>query len=443
MRTPVSDFIERYAKSGISRFHMPGHKGKNILGIEKYDITEIYGADVLSTAEGIIEESEKNLTALYGSGKSFYITGGSTTAICAMLAMIKKPEGEKTYVLAARNVHKAFVHGSALLDIEADWLMPKESNGILSCIIGKEDVEALLSSSDGKYSAVYLTSPDYLGQMADIKEISEVCHKYGIPLLVDNAHGAYLKFLDESIHPIDLGADICCDSAHKTLPVLTGGAYLHISDKAKEFTDTAREKIALFSSTSPSYLIMKSMDMCNRYLSEIFRKELANTVERVNAIKSFLSEKGFEVYESEPLKIVINAAKAGYTGTKLSGLMRSAKMEAEFSDDDCLVLMISPKNTERDFSRLKKFFGKIKIKAEIKRNFKPLPYPVREMSVREATFKKSEMTKTKDATGKICASVTVSCPPAVPVVISGERITKEVADALLYYGIDEIKTVIG
>ncbi|MBQ2940714.1 MAG: aminotransferase class V-fold PLP-dependent enzyme [Clostridia bacterium] len=443
MRTPVSDFIERYAKSGISRFHMPGHKGKSLLGIEKYDITEIDGADVLSTAEGIIGESEKNLTSLYGSGKSFYITEGSTTAICAMLAMIKKTDGEKTHILAARNVHKAFVHGIALLDIEADWLMPKESNGILSCRVEKSEVEALLSSSDGKYSAVYLTSPDYLGQMADIKGISEVCHKYGIPLLVDNAHGAYLKFLDESIHPIDLGADICCDSAHKTLPVLTGGAYLHISDKAKEFIDTAREKIALFSSTSPSYLIMKSMDICNRYLSESFRKELAKTVERVNAIKSFLSEKGFEVYESEPLKIVINAAKSGYSGKELSEMMRCAKMEAEFSDDDYLVLMISPKNTKRDFSRLKKFFGKTEIKAEIKRDFKPLPYPVREMSVREATFKKSEVTKTKDATGKICASVTVSCPPAVPVVISGERITKEVAEALLYYGIDEIKTVIG
>ncbi len=441
MRTPVSDFIERYAKSGTSRFHMPGHKGKSLLGIEKYDITEINGADVLSTAEGIIGESEKNLTLLYGSGKSFYITEGSTTAICAMLAMIKKTDGKKTHILAARNVHKAFAHGIALLDIEADWLMPKESNGILSCIIGKEDVEALLSSSEGKYSAVYLTSPDYLGQMADIKGISEVCHKYGIPLLVDNAHGAYLKFLDESMHPIDLGADICCDSAHKTLPVLTGGAYLHISDRAKDFTSSAREKIALFSSTSPSYLIMKSMDMCNSYLSGKFPDELAKTVEQVKEIKSFLCEKGFEVYESEPLKIVINAAKSGYSGKELSEMMRSAKMEAEFSDDDYLVLMVSPKNTKRDFTRLKKFFGKIKIKAEIKRDFKPLPYPVREMSVREATFADSEITKTKDATGKICASVTVSCPPAVPVVISGERITEDVQKALLYYGIDEIKTV--
>lgn len=442
MKTPVSDFIERYAKSDFSRFHMPGHKGKGPVGIEKYDITEINGADVLSTADGIIEESESNLTALYESGKSFYITEGSTTAICAMLTMVKKPEKEKTYILAARNVHKAFVHASALLDMEVDWLMPKESGGVLSCAIDKNDVEAKLSVSEGKYSAVYLTSPDYLGQIADIKGISEVCHKHNVLLIVDNAHGAYLKFLPESVHPVDLGADICCDSAHKTLPVLTGGAYLHISERASEFISSAREKIALFSSTSPSYLTMKSLDMCNLYLDADFKEELKKTVTETEAIKEFIKGKGFFVMESEPLKVVINAVKSGYMGTELSEMMRKSKIEAEFSDDDYLVLMVSPKNTKKDFNRIKKFFGGINVKSEIKRSFKNLPYPVRETSVREAVFAKSEWIKTAMAEGRICATVTVSCPPAVPVVISGERITKEVIDALLYYGIEEIKVVV-
>ena len=442
MNSPISDFIEKYEKSVFSRFHMPGHKGKGPVGIEKYDITEIEGADVLSEAEGIIGESEKNLTSLYKSGKSFYITGGSTTAICAMLAMIKRPEEEKTYILAARNVHKAFVHASALLDIETDWIMPKDSNGILSLNITKEDVEEKLASSDKKYSAVYLTSPDYLGHITDIKGISEVTAKHNIPLLVDNAHGAYLKFLEDSLHPIDMGADICCDSAHKTLPVLTGGAYLHISSIAKHFIPSAREKIALFSSTSPSYLIMKSMDMCNSYLETDFEKELSDTVGKAEEIKKFIRKKGFCVLESEPLKIVINAAKSGYSGTELAEMMRKEKMEAEFSDEDYLVLMVSPKNSKRDFKRLKKFFEKITVREEKIRSFKALPYPLREMSIREAVFAKSEWTKTEDAEGRICASVTVSCPPAVPVVISGERITKEVKEALLYYGIDKVKTAI-
>ena len=442
MNTPISDFIESYAEKDFSRLHMPGHKGKGFVGVEKFDITEVKGADVLSDAEGIIEESEKNLSSLYGSGKSFYITQGSTTAICAMLALIKKNDGEKTFVLAARNVHKAFVHAMALLDIEADWLMPEGSDNILSCDIKAEQVEKALSSSQKKYSAVYITSPDYLGHISDVKGISEVCHKFGVPLLVDNAHGAYLKFLKESMHPLDMGADICCDSAHKTLPVLTGGAYLHIAKRAIEFAKSAREKIALFSSTSPSYLILKSMDMCNSYLDADFKEELKKTVTETEEIKAFIKGKGFFVIESEPLKVVINAVKSGYMGTELSEMMRNSKIEAEFSDDDYLVLMVSPKNTKKDFNRIKKFFGGIKVKSEIKRSFKNLPYPVRETSVREAVFAKSEWIKTAMAEGKICATVTVSCPPAVPVVISGERITKEVIDALLYYGIEEIKVVV-
>ena len=160
------------------------------------------------------------------------------------------------------------------------------------------------------------------------------------------------------------------------------------------------------------------------------------------AIKEFIKGKGFFVMESEPLKVVINAVKSGYMGTELSEMMRKSKIEAEFSDDDYLVLMVSPKNTKKDFNRIKKFFGGINVKSEIKRSFKNLPYPVRETSVREAVFAKSEWIKTAMAEGKICATVTVSCPPAVPVVISGERITKEVIDALLYYGIEEIKVVV-
>ena len=351
MNSPISDFIEKYAKSGFSRFHMPGHKGKGPVGIEKYDITEIDGADVLSEAEGIIGESENNLTSLYKSGKSFYITGGSSAAICAMLAMIKKPEGEKTYILAARNVHKAFVHALALLDIEAEWIMPENADGILSLDITKEDVEKKIAASDKKYSAVYLTSPDYLGHISDIKGISEVTAKKNIPLLVDNAHGAYLKFLEESMHPLDMGADICCDSAHKTLPVLTGGAYLHVAEKAKQFILSAREKIALFTSTSPSYLIMKSMDMCNSYLENDFKRELSDVIKKAEEIKEVIRKKGFYIMESEPLKIVVNAAKSGYRGKALSELMRKEKIEAEFSDDDYLVLMISPKNSKRDFVR--------------------------------------------------------------------------------------------
>ena len=284
MNTPIADFVKKYSESGFSRFHMPGHKGESFLGCEKYDITEINGADVLSCANGIIYESEKNASSLFKTAHTFYSTGGSTAAICAMLAL---SSGKK--ILAARNVHKSFINACALLDYEVDWLMPKEFSGVLSCEVSSSEVETKIVSSAQKPSAVYLTSPDYLGNVQDIAGISEICKKHGIPLMVDNAHGAYLGFLEKSQHPIHLGATVCCDSAHKTLPVLTGGAYLHISkDAPDEYLNIAREKLSLFSSTSPSYLILQSLDLCNAYLSDGFEEKLTECIRKINLAKEII-----------------------------------------------------------------------------------------------------------------------------------------------------------
>ena len=139
MKTPIVDFVKNYIDGGMSRFHMPGHKGEGFLGFEKFDITEIKGADVLSQAEGIIGESEENATALFGTEHSFYITQGSSAAICAMLALVKSTNG-KTTILAARNVHKAFVNACALLDMDVRWLMAQGSSGIVECMVRVEMV---------------------------------------------------------------------------------------------------------------------------------------------------------------------------------------------------------------------------------------------------------------------------------------------------------------
>ena len=268
MNTPIIDFVKEYEQKNMARFHMPGHKGKNFLGVEMYDITEIDGADVLGTADGIIAESENNASVLFGTGHTYYTTQGSTTAICAMLALVKKQNG---IILAARNVHKAFVHACALLDMDVQWLMDSGASTVLKCEVTAKTVEDKINSMAQKPVAVYLTSPDYLGNIQDIPQISKVCSKHNIPLLVDNAHGAYLGFLETSLHPIHLGATVCCDSAHKTLPVLTGGAYLHISkDAPKELIDNARASLALFSSTSPSSSFPKLVgNFSNATLAEL------------------------------------------------------------------------------------------------------------------------------------------------------------------------------
>lgn len=444
MRTPILDFVRKYRERNISRLHMPGHKGQGPLGFEELDITEIRGADVLYSPEGIILESENNASSLFGSAHSFYSAEGSTLCIKAMLRMVSEESrgGERPLILAARNAHRAFISAAALLDLDVKWLYPRVTDSLCSCPIEACDVERAISESDILPSGVYLTSPDYLGGVADIKGISEVCHKYGVPLIVDNAHGAYLKFLDVSEHPMDLGADICCDSAHKTLPVLTGGAYLHVSRSAEEkYLFGARRALSLFASTSPSYLILQSLDVCNAYLSGEYREELARTVRRVERLKERAFELGFFVVASEPLKIVFRARDVGYSGDDFADKLREMNIEPEFSDRDFTVLMVTPQNTEADLERIEKALCHIEIKEAFHGEKISVPRGKAVMSLREAVLSRSEAVSVEDAVGRICGDVCVSCPPAVPIAVSGELITRETAELLKYYGVREISVI--
>ena len=209
MNTPVADFVQRYAKAGTARLHMPGHKGRCFLGCEPWDITEIHGADTLYEAEGILAESEQNAAALFGSQRTCYSTEGSSQCIRAMLYLAVTASGSRT-VVAARNVHRAFVSAAALLDLEIRWLWPEESRSLCGCPISPAQLEETLNSLPEPPAAVYLTSPDYLGGMAQIPALAQVCHQHGTLLLVDNAHGAYLRFLQPSLHPVSY--------THLTLP---------------------------------------------------------------------------------------------------------------------------------------------------------------------------------------------------------------------------------
>ena len=444
MKTPIYDFVSSYVKRDAVRFHMPGHKGHNFLGFEAYDITEIEGADTLYSAEGIISESEDIASELFGTAHSFYSTEGSTHTIKAMLALVTSGK-KRPKILASRAAHKSFINTAAILDADVEWIYSNCASHVCSACVQADEVdEALQRSPDA--AAVYITSPDYLGGMCDVREISRVCHGYGVPLLVDNAHGAYLKFLSPSSHPILLGADMCCDSAHKTLPVLTGGAYLHISKSApREYLVSARSTLSVFASTSPSYLILQSLDLCNKYLSCDYEKRLADTVKEIEAVKKKLTEAGIAVKESEPLKIVIDAKKIGYSGTELASYLSENNIEAEFSDDEYLVLMATPENDRADFVRLYDALVALEIRPSIKEEdklFYESEKPKVAVSIREAVFSRRELIPVEDSVGRVCATPTVSCPPAVPIVVSGEVITKEAVTLLKKYRIDKIEVII-
>ena len=352
MTTPIVDFVRRYAQSGTARLHMPGHKGQSLLGCEPWDITEIRGADELYEAEGIIAQSEANATRLFGTAHTYYSTEGSSQCIRAMLclAMQGAPRtGKRPVLLAARNAHKALLYAAALLDFDIRWLWPapEDTGALCSCPVTVQALSAALEELAGQGRTpfgVYLTSPDYLGGMQDIAALSAVCDAHGVPLLVDNAHGAYLRFLPGgSRHPIDLGAAACCDSGHKTLPVLTGGAYLHLGPKAPvQEESTVRNALALFGSTSPSYLILQSLDACNRLLSTDYPARLQECCDRLAALRARLNALAaaqgtalplaLDGPAREPMKLTLDAAALGLTGQALADHLRQDGMECEYAD---------------------------------------------------------------------------------------------------------------
>ena len=439
MNTPICDFVQKYAAANGARFHMPGHKGKALLGFEALDITEIDGADNLFAPNGVIAESEANASALFGC-KTLYSTGGSTNCIQAMLYLIAlhaRANGRAPYVLAARNVHKAFVNACALLDIDIGWLYPGDG-AYHTCVLTPQRIEAALRDAavQGKTpAAVYLTSPDYLGNLQDIAGISAVCKRHGVLLCIDNAHGAYLRFLPQSRHPIDLGADLCCDSAHKTLPALTGAAYLHIGGDAPAlFSERAISALALFASTSPSYLILQSLDAVNADLSE-FQSQLSAFLPAVDRLRETLVQRGFALIGDEPLKLTFAAKSAGYTGAALAAILSHDGIYPEFYDPDFLVLMLSPRNGAHDLERLASALSAIEKRPAIQGALPPLPRPRRILSVREAIFQAGEVLPVAQCLGRICAETAISCPPAVPIIVCGEEIDAAAIECFQYYNI--------
>ena len=437
MKTPILDFAKNYISKNSLRLHMPGHKGCGPLGFEALDITEFVGADSLYEADGIIKLSEQNASSLFGCD-TLYSTEGSSHCIRAMLYLVASLLGKKPLIAAGRNAHKAFLSAAALLDFDVDWLTSEGS--YLSLNITADYLENYFKTSTLP-DALYLTSPDYLGNTLDIKSIGEVCRKYGVLLLVDNAHGAYLKFLSPSKHPIDLGADMCCDSAHKTLPALTGAAYLHISNSANPyFLENAKSALSLFGSTSPSYLILESLDALNPYLLG-YGQKLSDFILKVNSLKAKLISGGFTLKGDEEIKITIAPKGFGYSGEDLAQILTENNIVPEFFDPDYLTLMLTPEIGDEGLLKLENALLSVKRKPPITDKPPVIPLPKKAMSPNTAYLKKTETLPVSHCLGKVLALGTVGCPPAVPIVVSGEEIDENVIKAANYYGIKNFTVV--
>ena len=347
-------------------------------------------------------------------------------------------------VLKQTSFHWALVHAftdSAYLGCICGGRY-KTASSFVSCVISPTELDNKLSEMAEKPTAVYVTSPDYLGFMSDIRGLSEVCKKHGVLLLVDNAHGAYLAFAEKNMHPLALGADMCCDSAHKTLPVLTGGSYLHISKNAPQmFCENAENAMSVFASTSPSYIIMQSLDKANKYISDGYDKKLAEYVTQLDKLKKKLTDHGFVLLGNEPLKLTIDAKTYGYKGTEISDILARNGFISEFSDPDFVTMMLTPENGIEMLGKLEETLVSIPEKDALNEKAPDILLGKSAMSPREAMFAVTERIAATESVGRILAQMNVSCPPAIPIVVCGEMITEEAVKLFKYYGTEYVDVV--
>lgn len=452
--------LEEYYNKGYLPMHMPGHKRNiELLGEKlpyKIDITEIDGFDDLHHADGIIKNIEDKAKRIYGSKRSFILVNGST---CGILAGIRAAINFGDKVLVARNSHKSVYNAIEINGLDPIYVLPKiGSDGIDRNIDSNQIEEKLKENKDIKL--VILTSPTYEGVISDIKSIVEIAHKYNVPVLVDEAHGAHLKFMDNLCdkEALNSGADIVIQSLHKTLPALTGTALLHIQGDLVKEENVARE-ISIFETSSPSYILMSSIEECLDIIEnngkELFKEYQDNLKYFYNEAKNLRNLKilGNEILEEENKifydfgKIVIKTNVTNITGKELSDILRKDyKIELEMSSINYALAMTSICDSKENFKRLldalkdidNKLEKENKSKEEIKEQEKKtnsnkenlnikLQLPKKELSILKAIKNNnSEFKNYNELEGKISKEYIWVYPPGIPLITPGEVINKDI-----------------
>ncbi len=437
--------LETYGKSKAYPFHMPGHKRRNMGISDPYqvDITEIYGFDNLHDPHGYLLEAMEHLQRLYGSEHSYMLVGGSTAGnLAAVFAAVD--QGQE--LIIGRNSHRSVYNGAYLRRCRLHYLYPRPyGDASFSGEILPEDVEEALCRYP-ESRGVFITSPTYEGVMSDVSKIAEICHRHGVPLIVDAAHGAHLGFAPcFPPSPVKEGADLVIMSLHKTLPSLTQTAVLHLQGH-RISRESCERFLAIFQSSSPSYVLMDSIVKCVRYLEE----EGARAFSRFAGLLTDFYEKSgnlehLRVLRTEgrdPSKIVISTAGAGMTGEELSRWLRETEaLELEMSAGDYALAMTSIMDSPQGFERLLAALMQLDRQLSASKGQMHVSEEAKDLRAGNAAGRKMEAEQVLDlweaqdseeeemlldrARGFIAAGQVAIYPPGIPLIVPGERITEE------------------
>ncbi len=451
--TPLAAALAQHIYRKTASFHTPGHKGRaavlKSLDSLTWDLTELPDTGSLYDGEDVIEAAENRAAAAFGAGQTFFSGGGCTLCIQAMLAIGIGAGGK---VLMARNAHRSALNAAALLGLQTVWLWPDgdENFGFQQPTV--ENVEKHLKA-DSTIQGVYLTSPDYYGNLCDIAEIAAVCRRFGIPLLVDNAHGSHLGAFER--HPLALGASITADSAHKTLPVLTGGAYLHTAPEFPVSRTAVKAAMALFGSTSPAFPVLASLDLAqdwwNREGKAAFRRlaaeleELRQALERGGAVRAAFADRNPLL--KDPARLTLEGVSPGLDGPSLAQWLRDHGCEPEYADSRYVVLIVTPFNTPEEWDRLRQALGSLPTHWPAAdgsvSTFRPLSSsrPERVCTLREALLRPTETVEIRQAAGRIAARAVCPCPPGIAAIAPGEKFSAELVEALESCGFSQVVVV--
>ena len=440
---PIISFLTEHADKHTVSFHMPGHKGSAIYRkfgytefLEKMmdcDITEIIGADNLFQTEGILKAAQEEYAKLYNVKRAYMLVNGTSGGVIAAI-MASVPKGGK--LVMARNSHKAIYNALLLADIQPVYAYPEmiEEYGISGEITAEEITRCLDENPDA--SAVILPSPNYYGICSDIRKIAEIVHARGKILIVDQAHGAHLKFFsdcgfsDMPQSAEEQGADIAVNSIHKTLASFTQSAALTFnSDLLDHYT--LEDKLQMIQSTSPSYILMGSLDI-NADIIKNHKEEVFTAWH--DALAYFYAEaeniSGLAVIRDAKLdftKINLDMSAYGLSGAELEHLLMEKGIYAELTTGNILMCMTGIGNTKADMEKLLEALREIAASHPLAEGKKQTP-----PAVLEARFElcavpsKKERVPLSEGAGRICASSIIPYPPGIPFICPGERITDEV-----------------